>query len=377
MANPIFIDASDWHVDLHAWADRKEISGDSLVSLQQIVTYAIVVGKPIIAPGDLLNQKPNYAKLIRMLRYELDRLAEADVPLYFIQGQHELQELPWLCAVHDWPTWIHGTPVVLASGHKVYGIDWQPRDKVAEALALVPEDTDILVMHQVVHEFMGGITVAEMSLAQVPHAKMLLLGDYHEHKVLNSRGAQGQQLKVLSAGSTNMRKIDEPPDKRFFVVNADLGVKSVRLRTRPVINEEILTEDMLEAFIQNIRGQLKDDTSLSKAPDAIAKPLLRVHYRDDIPHAYRRIADAVGDWAHLFTKIIPATREDEEAVEGEETYEEVEELGLIGCLPFMVNEAEEPDVFGLTYLLLNTDSPAAALATAREEFFNGQEEGEE
>jgi DNA repair exonuclease SbcCD nuclease subunit len=374
MATPVLLATSDWHVDLNAWSDRREISGDSLSSLRQIVTHAISTGLPIVAAGDLLNQKPNFARLISALRKELDRLAEANIPLYFTQGQHELQEYPWLLAVHNWPTWIHNKTVELPCGLKLYGLDWQPRDRVADFLATVPADTDILVMHQVCHEFMGSITVPEMSVAQVPHAKILVVGDYHDHKVLNARGAQGQQLKVLSPGSTNMRKIDEPPAKKIFVVCGDLSVKSVRLKTRAVVKEEILNEFQLEEFIGSIRGTLKDALVAAKAPEAIEKPLVWAHYREDVPNAYARIEEAVGEWGHLFTKVLAATREgDEDAVEGEETYEAVEELGLVGCLPFMVNEAEEPDVYNLCHLLLSTDSPAAALASAREEFLRSEE----
>lgn len=369
MSEPAFIAFSDTHVDEHAWADRPEIGGDSQEAFRQVVRYAIKNKLPIVAAGDLLDRKRNDALPIGFMRRMMDELEEHHIPFYYIQGQHELQPDPWLSEIHRWPTWLHGNSIRLASGINAYGIDWQPREKVPEALAAVPAGTDVLIMHQVCHEFMGGITVAEMDFGQVPHASVLVVGDYHEHRTHDARGAQGQPLKVLSPGSTNMRKIDEPPAKKFFVVNHDLSFKSVRLRTRPYLDWEILNDASLDHFIEHIRSELKDQTAQAKLPDELGKPLIRVRYREDITNAYARIADAVGDWGHLFTKVLQASRDDEERIEGEETYEEVEELGLIGCLPLMVAEADEPEVFQLVHSLLATDDPQAALAAARAEYF--------
>jgi len=369
MNKPVFIAFSDAHVDDHAWADRPEICGDSQDAFRQVVRYAIKFQLPIVAAGDLLDRKRNDALPIGFVRRMMDELAEAGVPFYFTQGQHELQGTPWLSEIHKWPTWLHGGSIRLASGINAYGIDWQPREKVPEALAAVPAGTDVLIMHQVCHEFMGGITIAEMDFGQVPHAKLLIVGDYHEHRTYEARGAQGQMLKVLSPGSTNMRKIDEPPLKKFFVVSDDLTCKSVRLRTRPYLGWDILDEGSLEHFIENVVPELQSLAQESGLPADSAKPLLRVRYREEIPNAYARIAAAVGTAGHLFTKVLAATRDDEEAVEGEETYAEVEELGLLGCLPLMVDETEEPEVFQLVHQLLATDDPQAALAAARGEYF--------
>ena len=371
MSKPLFIATSDWHLDSHAWADRPEIAGDSLAAVSQIFTYAIKHQLPIMAAGDLLDRKINAAGLVARLRGLLDRLREAGVPLYFVEGQHELQadDNPWLEASHDWPVWLSAEAAgVELGGYTIRGIDWTPREELPAKLAEVPENTSVLLMHQVCHEFMGGITTAEMSFAQVPHARLLVVGDYHEHRRELYKGAQGQDLQVLSPGSTNMRKIDEPPDKKFFVVYDDLSFKSVRLATRPVVRQEVLSPEMLDMFVENIRAELKEITSLSKLPETLSKPLVWVRYRADVPDAYPRIKSAVGEWGHLFTKII-TPKDDPEKIEGEETYEEVEELGLVGCLPLIVDETEEPEVFQLCRRLLESDAPQSALAKAREEFF--------
>lgn len=369
MSAVAFVATSDLHIDEHAWADRPEICGDSQAAFTKVCAFALKNRTPIIAAGDLLDRKRNDALPIGFIRRQMDELEEKGVPFYYIQGQHELQTSPWLSEVHRWPTWIHRTSVTIG-GLRVYGIDWTSREALPSLLKEVPPETDVLVLHQVCHEFMGGITVAEMHLAQVPHARLVVVGDYHEHKIVRLNGLHGQNVTVLSPGSTNMRKIDEPAAKRFFVVHDDLTVKSVRIPTRPFLQQEILSEDMLSEFVQSIRGILKDLTEESTLQDGLDKPLLRVLYRADLENAYSRIASAVAGWAHLFTKVIPVPTEATEGDNsGEETYEEVTDLGLIGCLPLLVDEAEEPDVYQLAHRLLAADDPQAALAAAREEYF--------
>lgn len=369
MSTVAFAATSDLHVDEHAWADRPEICGDSQAAFTKVCAFALKHRTPIIAAGDLLDRKRNDALPIGFIRRQMDELQEKNIPFYFIQGQHELQPDPWLSEVHRWPTWLHRTSVTIG-GLRVYGIDWTSREALPDLLKEVPIDTDVLVLHQVCHEFMGGITVAEMHLAQAPYVRMVVVGDFHEHKILRLNGLHGQNVTVLSPGSTNMRKIDEPALKRFFLVHEDLSVKSVRIPTRPFLQQEILSEEMLSEFVQSIRGILKDLTEESTLRDGLDKPLLRVLYRADLENAYSRIASAVAGWGHLFTKVLPVPTEATEGDNsGEEAYEEVTDLGLIGCLPLMVDEAEEPAVYQLAHRLLSADDPQAALAAAREEYF--------
>lgn len=371
MATPIAVATSDTHIDDYAWADRADLAGDSQYAFQQICDYAIRHELPIIAAGDLLDSKLNEAMPIEFLRGQLDRLAAADVSLCFTQGQHELQPRPWLSSVHDWPTWLHREAKVIG-GRWFYGIDWQPREQLPEQLATVPEKTEVLVMHQVCQAFMGSVTAPELDFAQIPHARLLVIGDYHVHKVLRSRGAAGQELRVLSPGATHMRKIDEPHEHRFFVIHDDLTAKSVRLRSRLYCERTLLFESDVDDFVAEIGSELRALTAeaqRNKLPPALQRPMLRVHYLPGLPDVYDRVLGAVGDLGFVWTKVLPELRSADETSEAAAEIDDNGSIELVDCLAELVDEAAEPEVYELCRALLTEEDQRAAMSRVRQKIF--------
>lgn len=351
MPRPLFVAFSDAHLDVHAWADRPAIAGDSQHAFEQICDYAIEHQLPMVAAGDLIDRRINSAAPIGFLRRQLDRLRDAQIPFFFIQGQHELQPTPWLSEIHEWPIWLHDVYANIG-GRVVYGLDWQPHDKVANCLDRVPEDCDALVLHQVCHEFMGSIAPAEISLVQVPWASLVVVGDYHVHRRISLAGKQGQSLSVLSPGSTHLRAINEESVKRFFVVYDDLSAQSVPLQTRPLIDRLVLSDDDLDDLVATIRDEILADTGPSESP--VRKPIVRVRYSPDLRDPYRRICEAVGNTGHLFASVY-ADEKEGEWEEGDETFDEVSQLGLVGCLPALLPEEQDPQLFSFVRSLLEQD----------------------
>lgn len=377
MSKPIAVVTSDTHLDDNAWSDRPEIWGDSMHAFDQICDYALKLRLPIIAAGDLIDKKKNEAGPIGHVRRWMDRLSEKNVGFYFIQGQHELQPSPWLSEIHSWPVWLTGCKSLLIGDKNFTGIDWTPADQIESELAGVPTDVDVLVMHQVCSEFMGDITSPELSIGSVPYAKLLIVGDFHEHKVLAARNRQGRNLRVLSPGSTNLRNIAEELPKRFFVLHDDLSVRSIKITSRPFLEVKIYLDEELDSFVEEIAGRLEQIANPA-LPEHLQVPILRVHYRIDIPNAYYRIAAAVSALAHLFTKeLLPPTDETEEEAAVSAYQQEIKELGLKGCLPLALDCEDEPGPYRMLERLLNTDEPKMTIATLREEYGLGEEVSEE
>lgn len=370
MANPLFVATADWHVKEHTWADRPGLRGDAIYALAQIVSFAVKKRIPVLAAGDLLDSKRNEAFPIHAVRIQIERLAEADVPLYFIQGQHELQERPWLNALHKWPTW-WGDDLCLRIGtHRVWGLEWTPPDQLEKRLGDIPEETAVVMVHQVCHHWMGGITSPELDFAMVPHAKLLIVGDYHKHDKVLAHNKQGKKMLVLSPGSIAMQSIDEERVKKFFVVFDDLSVKSVRLKTRPVIDCPPLTcEHDVDRFVGSIEADILVANARARAigiPEGIRDPIVYVSYDVTVPDVYKRIARAMPKGTHLFRKeILPVDEEDDLSTAQREASLE---MGLLGCLDKVVNRDEEPEVHGMCHALLSTDEPGAVLSGIRKEW---------
>jgi hypothetical protein len=355
---PLFVFCADLHLVDGAWSSRPAIYGDSYYSFEQIVDYCIEHKLPMIMGGDILEKKQNLARPIAKLCAGLSRMQVAEVPVYYIQGNHEYdRNAPWL-SVHEWPIHIHKMPWLIR-GAKVYGLDWLPRGEIQEAFKQVPADTEILITHQVWKDLMGNVGRPECELVDVHHAQTVLAGDFHMTKIVNSTNAQGQTITMLSPGSTCMQDIGEVPEKSFFVVGrrpatGQITFVPVALNTRKFLGYTVKDQEALDKlcageFVRDIQA-----APTARLPDDIQKPLVRVKFDKRLPDAHLRITTAVGEAAHLFCDaIVDKTRGEEE------TSRSVTKNDLMLTLEELLREA--PESLQVAMMLLNSDSPAAEL----------------
>jgi hypothetical protein len=377
----LFYAAADTHVDEQAWADRP-IRGDSMWSFKWICELAQRNNKPLVLAGDVTESQLNNAVIAQFLRKQLRKPSRG---VLAIQGQHDLQEVSWLSALDDdnvmWLDWLcdeSGEPAELASGIKLWGIDWTPAAKIPELLAKIPQGTDILVMHQVTYELMGSITTPELLISTIPHVRMLIIGDYHKHLSFEVTGASGQKITVLSPGSTNMRAINEPADKFIFAVGKDLSFESIRIPTRLKWSTDITDDEQLDEVIKDM-GPTIDKLVAAAAkrgvPEHLQKPLMHIGIDVDIPMIYHRLHSAIGDRAFLFTKELKHALDalepdiaipDEEEDEGMQ--EQLDQFGAISCLPLVVNEEEDPEVFRFCQRVLGDEDINAVLDDERSKY---------
>lgn len=369
MAKPIAVVTSDCHLDDYAWANRKDLCGDGYYAFTQIVDYAVQHKLPIIAAGDLLDKKENNSSPVFHMGVEIDRMRTPGLDFYYIQGQHELQETPWL-AIRDWATWLTEAEFGLKLGkHNLGGFDWCRREKLLEQLSYAPKELDILVMHQVCGDFMGSVVVPELMLAEVPHVKLLIIGDYHKHLQLATHNKQGDPMLVLSPGSTHMRSIDEPAEKFFFVLNDNLTAESVPIRSRVCRKPRaLLLPEQLDDFIQAIPRRMAKDAALSVGlPESLQKAIWRITYDSSIPKAYERICDALQFRVHRFLKEVSPDFDEEESEQTE--IKLAGEMDLVTCLSEVVPDTESK-LFQVTKRLLEVDvsKQQVELAEIRKEY---------
>lgn len=378
-ARPIAVVTSDCHLADKTWTGRASLTGDAYFGFKQCVDYAIEHDVPLIAAGDLIDKPRNESPPLQVLSEQLARLREAELQFVFIQGQHELQAQPWVLTVAPWATHLEVENFELAGGHIVGGFDWAPADVVRSNLEYIEEnrDIDILVMHQVMHEWMGGITAAEMSFDQIPHVNMLIVGDYHEISgTQNHHGKDGQPLQVLSPGSTCLQSITEPEHKYCYLLYDNYTYEQLPLLTRVILKPpELLTEETLHSFVENVEYQISsavEQATHEKLPEALIKPILYVRFSTELDRAFQRIERAVGGEAHLFLKELrpEPTHEQKHA---RQLREQVLEHGLIGCLQEVAPD-EDSARYRLAYRLLNTQTPRAELYAMRNERLGLSEE---
>ena len=359
---------SDLHLAPSAWLSRPQLTGDSYYALCQIVELARELRVPaIIAAGDLINVRRPDPLTIGLLRSQLDVCEKYGVEFLYVQGQHELAAPPWLQAAHGWPTWLASDsrktePYALA-GYGVSGLDYQPPDRLGEALKTLPEASDIVVLHQLWREFAPPPMTSDGSLEDVPSCRLIVTGDYHQHLM----HSVSKTCLALSPGSTCLQSIDEEIEKRVFIVNRRLEVRSETLRCRPVWRSRVLdTEENLEKFLDKIEEKLElFAQQAASLPAELRLPIVRMSFSTDLSQAQQRAQAKIGDRAVLFVK--PIWPEEEVNSLTRSMRDVALAAGHEGALGLLLGESESK-VYQMAQRLVRLREPWQELAAMREEY---------
>lgn len=354
--HPLFVFCADTHLADGAWSSRPAICGDSYFSLKQIIDYCIANMLPLVIGGDVLDVKRNLAPPVQRLCEQMSRMQTAALPVYYTQGQHELdRNITWM-SVHPWPQHVNRTAFAIGDV-RLYGIDWLPRGDIQTAFQEVPAVTDILVCHQVWKNLMKNIGRPECELADVHAVKYVLTGDFHITTIEVSPNAQGEPTQLVSPGSTCMQDISENPEKSFYLVSKTADgfsfdrqyLATRRFKSYQVTDQATLDTLCAGQFISDIKSML--DPTL---PEEIRKPLVRVKFDKHLPDAHLRISTAVGEFAHLFCDAIVDKSRGEE-----ETNRAVARNDLLSVISDLLKNS--PDALKLATAMLNAENAAVEL----------------
>jgi hypothetical protein len=297
----------------------------------------------------------------------MDRMAAAQLPVWYIQGQHELDRSVTWMSVHPWPKHVNKQSFTIGDV-KLYGIDWLPRNDIQAAFKEVPPDTDILITHQVWQNLMKNIGRPECSLADVHNVTTVLTGDFHVTVIETAPNAQGVLTQLVSPGSTCMQDISECPDRFFYVIRrAGNGFNAIKrqLVTRRFKAYTITEQSALDALCAG--GFAADIKSMfGGLPAEIDKPLIRAKFDKRIPDAHIRISTAIGDAAHLFCDpIVDKSRN------GDETNRTVVQNDLISVISELLRDS--PAALVLAEALLRAEQPVVELEKQFAQFQSQQE----
>lgn len=323
---PLALVSADWHVRKadRVWYRRDEIYGDTGYALSQIGDIAGTHNTPaVILAGDIFDLKLQQSDALRTMRLILDRFEQQSREVYFVEGQHERSTPPLLSAMHTWPKHLHKHTEVLG-GLRFYGLDYcNPSDVEAE-LKAVPDDTDVLVTHQVWKNFLGD-KHGDAWFRWVNGTRLIISGDYHRAVYAQHEGKQ-----VLSPGSINMQDIGEVPNKYVYILYDDLSVLPVTLKSRLYFEANVSTEEELENLISTWADN-PARTPQPGVPTNIATNLVRIRYRGDLPQARQRLEAALVG-VHLFIDAVRPPVAEQITMEQQRRVHAVMAGGLEGCI---------------------------------------------
>lgn len=329
---PIVIFA-DSHLEWSAWANRPEICGDSLFSFHQIVEKACEwEASSLIGAGDIFDS-PNQPEVVTRFWLEcMETCHSYSIPVYTIKGQHDhrsgldpakARQVYDDLQIRDYPDspsalsrHVQSLDGQYACDGLITGLSYKPQ--TPENLKSLYRDAPgapILVTHQVYSRFARG----KARLEDVPDRfNMVITGDFHEFHALVQPRPSGNDLIVVSPGSTCMQSIDEPADKYFLVIaekknvpeglemviseipgkgyqsTEHLGLYRYLLKTRRFFSVSSSKEGFTDA--------LRSITKTPDLPDTINAPLVQVHLTGRSPELTQLAREAIGDRGHLFFK---------------------------------------------------------------------------
>jgi len=281
---------------------------DSFFAFQQIIDFCLVKQVPLIIAGDVFDDRRPDSETVCFAVEQMRRMRRDGLYCYYLRGQHDEVGRPWLDLGH-WPEHMHRKHWAI-EGVRFYGLDWTPRDRLAEELAKIPPNTDVLVCHQVWEELMGKIRQCEGALKDVPHVSNIITGDYHRHDKFLVKRDNGTDVLVISPGSTNMRTIDEDPCKYFWGLCKDGRWTSIPIKSREYMLHTVRSEEEFQAALLQIdRCSLGDDETL---PEELRKPMCIIRYHESLVDVEKRASQLINDRFHLFLECVRAKRQETE-----------------------------------------------------------------
>lgn len=344
MPTPIAVFTADNHLRPLTWAKHRDLYGDAYESFRQIVDYCCQAQLPLLLLGDLFDKaRPDSLSVAHYLE-QMDRLRDAGLPVYFVEGNHDRASPPW-ASLSSWAQSVDRR-LFNINGVTFYGLSFTSGGQLAPSLQEIPAAANVLLAHQSWSELQG-VGVPDGSLSWLPRGMTVLTGDYHVCVHITCAAASGDPVSVYSPGSTSMQALNEPTQKFFGILHDDLSVTSVPLVTRQVQRVTVDTQADFEAALAAVQvAQLPMDR-----PQDIAKPVLNVRFDDSIPEAYARLVAAAADRYHLFLepqrKIVTETVDDEAVPSG--TFDDLD-----GAITHLCRES--PDVLtGLQRLRRGTN----------------------
>jgi len=358
--------ASDTHLSDRIWKHRP-IEGDSYYSWTQIVDLAISQDvDTVVLAGDILDKQTNTSNAIQKLTSGLRELEYNEIEIYFNQGQHEYQEVPWM-SLNSSAEWFENSVLKTSNNWNIAGSDFKNNEKLMEFLQSPKAlEADILVCHQVWLEFMGELCKPQGSFSDVPeNVRYLITGDYHE-SICQKFG----NLTVISPGSTHLRSISEPEDKyAYSMVLPDAGPKAkitqLPLRTRRVINIKFEQNTEFKTVAGQVGAYLEQAEEYAKEfdlPECIAKPLMRLTFPQTAVELSNQVTKLVADRAHLFYKQVKFISPESLEPNLNQHLDASERVGMLNCLDTHLNQKNHPATHALATRMLQAPEPAQALA---------------
>lgn len=335
---------SDWHLGLQQYGDPRR-ENDVYNAAKFIIDFAINSKYPILLAGDILDSCNPVEKAVSELKDLHLKLVKANIPAFYINGNHDNTSEHWLNVVSrssDKGGFIElkQNQAVTIDNEVIVGITAYSRKEIIEQLAEAPQNATIILMHTRCKEFIqyNDKTTNYWSIEEdfnfdrFPNLKIVVIGDTH---VTETKAVNG--VTFISPGSIELVKANEDIKKYFFVFDTDkrtcdpveIFCDYIRIRSELICNEQDL--DNLIATLTRYGVNQKG-----------TRAFVIVYYKPEVENVLSRINDLIVEnkenvilQSIVKTKKITFSEEDVKDVANEQ----VENLDNILSLPDFVSKS--------------------------------------
>jgi len=284
--------AADLHLRPTVWAHHPTMRGDTYDSFKQVIQ--IVLNDPdklpLVLLGDIFDKSRPDSESVQVYLSGAEQLHAANIPLYYIQGNHDLADPAWPALASNAIS-LHNNCVTI-NGKRFVGLDYQRADQLETAVQNLDQfrPFDYVCVHQAWQELQG-VGSTHGAVTMFKSGDTVLSGDLH---IRMTRAINN--VVAHSPGSTSMQSITEARDKFVTLLcdstDPDIQFSSVPLKTRGLLQQTILTVSGLATTIQQIKAFAK-----SAGPN---KPLVHVKYSPNVTDAFSKLTGECGELAYLF-----------------------------------------------------------------------------
>ena len=250
---------ADSHLISQTWKMRPEIRGDSYRSLEFAVTHCIQNKLSLQLAGDTLDSASPSSDDVRVFREQMDRMQEAGLPVYAIQGNHDKTIPPWFTAIHAHVQHVHGCVYSPVKGLLMTAFDYMPANELKEAVAQITPTIHTVLLHQAARPIMDIPGAWNFDPAWLPEwVHTVFMGDIH----MPVEFTWGEGKRGFYTGAGHVLALSEPWQTSFLDVRMNDGVMSVTrvpLPFRRYVRVSVRTDDELAAAVKTVKTVGADD----------------------------------------------------------------------------------------------------------------------
>jgi len=318
--------AADLHLSDSIWANYPSLRGDSFYALSQVIELARKNGCPLVLAGDnleLLRSTSLTSSTVSAVNSSIETMRQAGLPLYFIDGQHDMAKPPWLSAINPWATNVSDHEFVIA-GRKWFGLSYREGSFLASSLSSLPRDIECLVTHQRWAEFEGGSfsqgRITSLLKANL-NLKLFISGDLHKFKAIEI-----EKCLCLSPGATHKRAVNEPNKHYVFGLSNSFEATQFKLKSRPVVEVVIGSQDhwiVVKAKLRSLLTEASERAVAIGIPVTVAVPMLIIEDQANVG-AVEDARTSLKGVCHVFnrkTKVAAVFEDDTEQLLGMGSYQ--------------------------------------------------------